>query len=1359
MMPTAEAFRGSLLTRHFVSHVLTTEFAGRLGESTAAAVRRRCVRRMLEAYERLGPASSVRAIFEVGAAPLFAQLGYTSRLRRIDSPANDRRAHAHAHARAQAHAHADADAEGAAEADAVTHASTQTSPDLLIASLEGSHRVTLALIVSPWHKRLDRVWRLALQTGLNGQQRWCLCFNGHQLRVIDVDRPYARRFLEFDLRQLIDDERAFDLLWALLRPAALAASARTPALLDQIVAACDAHGGSVREALQHGVRRALTSLATALARAAKRDAAKHTASKRSASTHGANVSTRSTNRSTRSTSLSTRDTVPTAEAASGDDIVSQALTMIYRLLFLLFAEARALVPIWHPVYRDSYSIGALHALASTATATAATEPHAAPARGLWPAVQAISRLAHDGCSIDDLSVTAFNGQLFSPDHTPLGEHLHIASPVIADVLDALMTTPARARRGRERITYADLGVEQLGTVYERVLDYAPHLERDISEQRHHKRHKTAATDASITAASDATAAAIGPAAARAPGTAASPQALRRPAQSSARRKESGSFYTPRSMADYLVRVTLGPLVADASADDILELRVLDPSMGSGAFLVSACRFLAHAHDHARERDGGGGLPSATTASAAGSALSSAATANAEVRRHIARHCLFGVDLNPMAVQLARLSLWLTTMTRDAPLTFLDHHLRVGDSLVGASLEDLLRRPAPIRGGGRGDLPLFCGDEHTAAMRAILPARAALTANDDSAATVREKERLLHSLAREGALARWLQLADAWCAAWFAPATGSATRSVAASADASADASAAAASASAASAAAATAASASAASEMPSGAWPAVSDYVLHGHAAFPLATLDAWLASARRTAGRRRFFHWTLEFPEMFFDDQGQPLAGGGGFDAIVGNPPWDMIRNDALDDEGNGARMEREAAALSRFVRQSGLYRSAGDAHFNCYQLFVDRTLALLKRGGRFGLVLPWGIAADHGSARLRRRLLESCDLDTLVVFENNRGIFPIHRSTRFALMSGTTGHPTRAVRCRFGERDPAILDTLNSHATASAPTSASASSAASTSATSASEAPRRRQGGGLVMTVDLLRRVSGEGLAFPDARTAMDLALLERLHTAHPALASSDGWHVKFGRELNVSEDRALFVELAHTEALATRASEASTAGEATSAAARKSMMLVIDGKHLRPFAIALDRVTHAVRVEEVPGLLARLPDISRARLAFRDIASPTNKLTLIAAMLPAGVVSTHTISCLKSSLAVDAQWCLCALLNSFVANYLMRMRVSTHVTLALIERMPVPKPGRDSFIFGELAALAGQLARNGGSNGGSADSGGSGEAYARLQAIAAHAYGLTRDELGYVLTKFPLIEDETKRATLAAFGRPIE
>ncbi len=748
------------------------------------------------------------------------------------------------------------------------------------------------------------------------------------------------------------------------------------------------------------------------------------------------------------------------------------------------------------------------------------------------------------------------------------------------------------------------------------------------------------------------------------------------------------------MADYLVRVTLGPLVAGAAAEDILNLRVLDPSMGSGAFLVSACRFLGQAYEQACEREGRGSAP-------------------ADVRRYIARHCLFGVDLNPMAVQLARLSLWLTTMVRDAPLTFLDHHLKVGDSLVGASLDDLVRRPPAFTGERRrrrerltaADLPLFSGDEQAQLLRAILPARARLTAADDTPETVREKERLLQSLTREGALSRWLRLADVWCSSWFRHLASTSATAIDATTDAEAP---------------------------PAAAWPALVDYLLHDQAILPRHTLDRWLTASHSTAARRRFFHWTLEFPEVFFDADGQPLATGG-FDAIIGNPPWDMLRDDARDahnpHEDDGVEDgQKDTAALGRFVRESGVYAETGDAHLNCYQLFVERSLTLLKRGGRFGLVLPWGLAADHGSALLRRRLLASCELDTLVSFENRHAIFPIHRGTRFLLMTGTTARRTRALRCRFGQRDPHVLDTWNAnddmHANASSPT----------------QAP-------IIMTVDLLRRVSGEGLAFPDVRTTMDIALLDRLHRDCPALSAIDGWQAKFGRELNATDDRALFVSAA-----------ASSNGLARSPQWPQSHGLdipVIDGKHLHPFTVTLRDATLIVDPTHTPHLLTRLPQIAHARLAYREIAAPTNRLTLIAAMLPAHVVSTHTVVCLKSTLTPDAQWCLCALLNSFVANYLIRMRVSTHVSVALLEQLPTPKPLRDSMLFQQLARLAEQLSNVGGFAG-EIDGEKPNEPYARLQALAAQAYGLDPEEFEYVLGTFPLIDEDTTRAALDAFAR---
>src|SRR5471030_1302981 len=194
------------------------------------------------------------------------------------------------------------------------------------------------------------------------------------------------------------------------------------------------------------------------------------------------------------------------------------------MLFLLFAEARALVPLWHPIYRENYSLEGLRDAAEQT-------PNAA---GFWDALRAIARLAHAGCHAGDLRVTPFNGRLFAPARTPLAERRGLDDEAARRAVIALSTRPAPDGAGRERIAYRDLGVEQLGAVYETLLDYEPRVER------------TAVTLAS----------------------------------GSGVRKATGTFYTPQPIADYLVRRTLAPLVRDAPPERILELRIVDPAIGS-----------------------------------------------------------------------------------------------------------------------------------------------------------------------------------------------------------------------------------------------------------------------------------------------------------------------------------------------------------------------------------------------------------------------------------------------------------------------------------------------------------------------------------------------------------------------------------------------------------------------------------------------------------------------------------------------------------------------------------------------------------------------------------------------------------
>jgi Eco57I restriction-modification methylase len=555
---------------------------------------------------------------------------------------------------------------------------------------------------------------------------------------------------------------------------------------------------------------------------------------------------------------------------------------------------------------------------------------------------------------------------------------------------------------------------------------------------------------------------------------------------------------------------------------------------------------------------------------------------------------------------------------------------------------------------RGPLPLFACEDAAAALREVVPMRACLAATpDDTAEAVRAKERLLaDTRAPASAMTALRRVADLWCACWFwsgaaVPQPGPAEYGDLAAA-------------------------------------------LRSGAATLPERIARPRLDEAQRIAGERRFLHWTLEFPEVFFDASGAPLDSAG-FDAIIGNPPWDMVRGDTGDGE---ARRDRRslAAHLTRFVRQSGVYRACAEGHANQYQLFAERSLSLLRDGGRLGLVLPWGLASDHGSAALRRLLFERCATDTIVGFENAAGIFPIHRGVRFLLLSTSPGRPTRQVRCRFGERDPTALDDTG----------------AGSSARPAGER-------GVTLTPALLRRLSGPGLAIPYLKRGWELQLVERLVARWPALGDERGWGARFGRELNRSDDRPRF--------------STGTAG-----------IPVVEGKHVDPFD---------VRVRDCEFRLAGDGELRRAelreavrrqRLAYRDVASATNRLTLIAAIVPAGAVTVHTLYCLKGAMPADDQAVLCCLLNSFVANYLVRMWVTTHLGTATVERLPVPRPAAGSWAAGRLRELGRRLLRAGGRDA---------AAYAEAQGVAAHLYGLSQDEFERVLASFPLVEPAVRAA----------
>jgi hypothetical protein len=950
---------------------------------------------------------------------------------------------------------------------------------------------TVALLVRPWAARPSALWREATSAARDAGAAWCCVFAPPTLSIVPASGHAQRRSLDLTLPATIEP-RSIATFLSLANAGSFDANS-----LDRWLGLAASEQARVRADLQLGVMTALSSFTDLL----ERGRPAHT---------------------------------PARE---------EALTLVYRILFLLFAESRDLVPAHHPVYRETYTLSSLCEEALRAS----------PARGLWDGLGAISRLSRQGGRVGSLEVFPFNGHLFASQAAPSLDSRRAGGrrtresdardEVVGQALTALGTR--REPAGRVAISYADLGVEELGAIYERVLE------------------------------ADATP---------------------RPRRHSALRKDTGTFYTPQALADFVVHRTLGPLVEDRPADRLLELRIVDPAMGSGAFLVAALRYLTAAYERALVRDGRCGSSDITDDD------------RASFRRLIAQQCLFGVDSNPVAVQVARLSVWLATLAHTKPLSFLDHRLRVGNSLIGASPADICRSP----GAGTRDLPLFdAGTPRLEAMlRRVVPALLEISGHpDDSVGDVRRKEAAWSSLQSNAhPLARWRDAVSLWCAQWFWPAG----------------------------------------ERRPSPAEiRASADVLIHGRGDLNAAQAGRLATIARDTDCRQQCFHWPLEFPDVFYESSGG-LRGGqsgaaddAGFDAVIGNPPWEMVRRDSASGRKGLGR-----DPLVKFVRESGLFPLCQHGHLNLYQPFVERSLSLVRPAGRVGLIVPWGFAVDDGAAALRTALVDAGALDTIVGFDNARGLFPIHRGLRFAVMVAAPGRPPGDARARFGIRSTDTIETL----------------------TASTDEPLPIQ-----LSAAVLARVGGPTRRIPDLRQDDDLAWISEVMQAHPAIGSPDGWQARFSRELNATDDRDAFCP---------------TRG--------RGCLPVADGKHISPFLVQVDRCERFI-----PAPLARrqFPDarFERARLVYRDVSGVGNRFTLVAAVMPAGVLTTHTLFCLRNPVPLLQQHFLCGIFNSDVLNRLVRLLMGSHVTTSLIEYLPVPR-WENTQVHRRVGSIAMRLAQPG-------------------------------------------------------------
>jgi hypothetical protein len=536
---------------------------------------------------------------------------------------------------------------------------------------------------------------------------------------------------------------------------------------------------------------------------------------------------------------------PDAETLTA--IYDHALIVLYRLLFILYAEDRELLPVQESAgYRESYSLASIkkriqHNLATHKVLLPTTAT-------LWGQLQALFTLIDEGSP--PLQVATFNGGLFDPARHPFLEQYAVGDWHLQQAIDKL------ARVDGQFVDYRDLSERHLGTIYEGLLEF--HLEPlDSPEAGWTIDLRTA----------------------------------------SGQRKASGSYYTPDYVVKYMVEETLGPVlrraVAGATSEQekiqaVLNLKVLDPAMGSGHFPVEATEYIARFLVEQIE------LPLDDTRGESELAY---------WKRRVAQSCIYGVDLNPLAVDLAKLSLWLATVAKGRPLSFLDHHLRSGNSLVGARLADLTTERASAKKASRkranatqsaevAQPALF--DEES--LRQVMHTAVDLmwlieTSPAQSVSEVKQQEQLYEELRRQ-LTGKYEKLAHLVCATQFGLTIDPTY-------------------------------------------WKPLADYA-SGRSPISIPQFDAWLREASRTATAHRFFHWELEFPEVFFDRHGQARGAEGGFDVVIGNPPY--------------VRQEELAPFKPSFA---AAYPETYDGVADLYVYFYQQGLRLTRAGGRMAYIV----------------------------------------------------------------------------------------------------------------------------------------------------------------------------------------------------------------------------------------------------------------------------------------------------------------------------------------------------------------------------------------------------------------------
>lgn len=755
---------------------------------------------------------------------------------------------------------------------------------------------------------------------------WGIVSNGLKLRVLrDSQRMTKPTYIEFDLEGMITGSQyaEFALLYRMLHRSRFprgADDAHT-CLLERWFEQGIEQGGRVRDRLRDGVEAALEGLGRGFLQ--HRDSA------------------------------ALREEISSGRYAA-NDYYRELLRLIYRLLFLMVAEERRLLFSAEPsdqqrIYDRHYSATQLRDRAALPGRRGReSERHS----DLWQGLLTTFRLFRSDVLASQLGLYALNGELFGDAACRRLEGARISNADLLEAVDRL----ARFDDGQmlRPVNYAALDVEELGSVYESLLDFEPVID-------------SASLDA--------------------------PNMWGFRLTAGGGRKSSGSYYTPRELVQELIGSALVPVMKqrlkdagrdpEKQEDALLSMTVIDPAAGSGHFLLAAARRIAR--ELARVRTG---------------EREPAPEAVRTAMRDVVPSCIYGVDKNEMAVDLCKVGLWIEGHAPGRPLSFLDHHIKHGDSLIGVYDLDVLKDGIPdgaykaLTGDDKavaarmkkvnkqnraGQLPMLAESIFSHDARVLGFDFSDLRSLPDSTPRdVEEKAQIYESLRSRDT--KWWDLkvaCDLWTHAFFAPLTQDS--------------------------------------------WIPTSYDVRQAaqkSGANPKLEGDAIAASTEHP-----YFHWPLEFPDVFED---------GGFDVVLGNPPWDRYRlaereffatskpETAAASKGSDrkrmiAALEEsdpelfvsyrnalhQAEAQPKFARGSGRFPNGAVGQINLYQLFAELDPALLNSGGRAGLIAPTGLATDNNTKGLFGDYVQNRNIVSFFDFENRNIFESVHSSYKFSLVT----------------------------------------------------------------------------------------------------------------------------------------------------------------------------------------------------------------------------------------------------------------------------------------------------------------------------------------------------------------------